>query len=141
MKKSLIFTAIGTVVGTALAAASPASAQGWYGNRYDNQYNNRYNQYDNRYDRNWDMTPERMQRIRADIDRLDSAITQAQYNRTISWREAQNLRNQERYLRRMYWSYSRDGLNRNEVMALEQRANQIRTELRLERADWNDWRN
>ena len=143
--------------------SAPAMAQDWQQNdrsverqdnndgRYnDGRYNDgRYNdgrnndgRHDNRgyNNRGWQMTPQRSAMIRADIEHLDGAINRSADRRTISPREAQGLRMLARDLKRMYWGYSRNGLDRNEVYALEQRVNQIRGRLQMERRDWNNWR-
>ena len=120
--------------------------RGYDDRRYDNRgYDNRgYNNrgYNNRgyNNRGWEMTPQRTAMIRADIEQLDNAIDRSAARRTISPREAMGLRMQARDVKRLYWGYSRNGLDRNEVYALEQRVNQIRGRLQMERRDWNNWR-
>lgn len=143
MRKTFLLAALGPAV--LVGAAAPASAQDW---RHDNYPANHYGEGrygdgrhgEDRADRGWQMTPQRNAMIRADVEQLDNAIMRAAQNRTISWREAQGLRMQARQVKQMYWGYSRDGLNRREMMALEQRVNQIRGQLRMERRDWNNWR-
>jgi hypothetical protein len=133
--------------------SAPALAQDWnHNDRSVERHNNDGRGYDNRgpdnrgFDnrandnRGWQMTPQRNAMIRADIDQLDIAINRAQQRRTLSPREAAGLRMQARDVKRMYFGYARDGLNRNEVIALEQRVNQIRGRLQMERRDWNNWR-
>jgi len=146
MRKTTLLAALAPMVLGGLSA--PAMAQDWHqGDRgYDRQANDgRYNNggYDNRggyNNRGWQMTPQRNSMIRADIEQLDNAINRSVQRRTISPREAAGLRMQARDVKRMYYGYSRDGLNRNEVYALEQRVNQIRGRLQMERRDWNNWR-
>lgn len=155
MRKTTLLAALAPMVLGGLSA--PAMAQDWNHNdrsverhdddgRYDNNgYDNRGRDnrgYNNRdyNNRDWQMTPQRNEMIRADIERLDMAISRSQARRTISPREAAGLRMQARDVKRMYYGYSRDGLNRNEVYALEQRVNQIRSRLQMERRDWNNWR-
>ena len=58
-------------------------------------------------------------------------------NRTISPREAAPLRRQAMVVQRQYQMYARDGLSRDEVRWLASRVNQIRQQLRMERADWD----
>ena len=160
MRKTTLLAALAPMVLGGLSA--PAMAQDWNHNdrtveRHDNDGRHDNRGYDNRgYDnrgrdnrgynnrgynnRDWQMTPQRNEMIRADIERLDMAISRSQARRTISPREAAGLRMQARDVKRMYYGYSRDGLNRNEVYALEQRVNQIRSRLQMERRDWNNWR-
>lgn len=133
MRKTFLLAALAPAV--LVGAVTPAAAQNWRQDRYET---NRYG--DGRYDRGWQMTPQRNAMIRADIEQLDNAIMRAAQNRTISWREAQGLRMQARQVKQMYWGYSRNGLDRGEMMTLEQRVNQIRGQLRMERRDWNNWR-
>jgi opacity protein-like surface antigen len=93
-------------------------------------------------------TPERSNAIRQQIWNLDRAIDRAARNRTISPREAAGLRRDVSRLRGQYQAYNRNGLNFQEVRILQGRVNNIRTRLRLERADWdredywrgNNWR-
>ena len=47
------------------------------------------------------------------------------------------LRRDVQWLRNQYNAYSRNGLSFQEVRTLQSRVNQIRTRLRLERADWD----
>jgi len=141
MRKTTLLAALAPIMLGGLSA--PAMAQDWQHNdrsveRHDGRYDNRG--FNNRDNRGWQMTPQRSAMIRADIEQLDGAIAQSQARRTISPREAQGLRMQARDVKRMYWGYARDGLNRNEVYALEQRVNQIRGRLQMERRDWNNWR-
>ena len=155
MRKTTLLAALVPMMIGGLSA--PAMAQDWNHNdrtveRHDNDGRHDNRGYDNRgYDnrgrdnrgynnRDWQMTPQRNEMIRADIERLDMAISRSQARRTISPREAAGLRMQARDVKRMYYGYSRDGLNRNEVYALEQRVNQIRSRLQMERRDWNNWR-
>ena len=132
MKTKILLAALAPAMLAGFAV--PASAQDWHqGRGYENRM-------DRGQDRMWQVNPRRDAMIRADIEQLDNGILRAQQRRTISPREAQGLRMQARDAKRMYYSYARDGLNRNEVMALEQRVNQIRAQLRMERRDWNNWR-
>jgi len=83
------------------------------------------------------MTPRRDAAIRQDIGQLRFAIDRAVRNRTISPREAAPLRRQAMVVQRQYQMYARDGLSRDEVRWLASRVNQIRQQLRMERADWD----
>ena len=148
MRKTTLLAALAPMVLGGLSA--PAMAQDWNHNdrsverhdddgRYDNNgYDNRGRDNRGYNNRGWQMTPQRNEMIRADIERLDMAISRSQARRTISPREAAGLRMQARDVKRMYYGYSRDGLNRNEVYALEQRVHQIRSRLQMERRDWNN---
>jgi hypothetical protein len=146
MRKTTLLAALAPMVLGGLSA--PALAQDWnHNDRSVERHNNDGRGYDNRgFDnrandnRGWQMTPQRNAMIRADIDQLDIVINRAQQRRTLSPREAAGLRMQARDVKRMYFGYARDGLNRNEVIALEQRVNQIRGRLQMERRDWNNWR-
>ncbi|WP_295637858.1 hypothetical protein [Novosphingobium sp.] len=150
MRKTTLLAALAPMVLGGLSA--PAMAQDWNHNdrsveRHDNDGRTNKNGYDNRgrdnrgyNNRGWQMTPQRNEMIRADIEQLDMAISRSQARRTISPREAAGLKMQARDVKRLYYGYARDGLNRNEVYALEQRVNQIRGRLQMERRDWNNWR-
>ena len=85
----------------------------------------------------WRLQPQVQTQIRADIDQLQTQIQRAAQRRTISQREAVSLRRQAVDLRQRFAQYSRNGLSRQEVTALEQRINQVRQNLRLERRDWD----
>ena len=150
MRKTTLIAALAPLALGAFAA--PAMAQDWQHNDRSVERNNHDGRYDNgRYDdrrhdnrgynnRGWQMTPQRTAMIRADIEQLDNAIARSAARRTISPREAAGLRMQARDVKRLYYGYSRNGLDRDEVYALEQRVNQIRGRLQMERRDWNNWR-
>ena len=61
----------------------------------------------------------------------------AQARRTISAREATGLRRQAADIQRQYATFSRGGLDRNEVRTLQDRVNDVRVHLRMERRDWD----
>jgi hypothetical protein len=82
-------------------------------------------------------TPERSNAIRQQIWRLDRDIDRAAQNRRITRREEVGLRRDVQWLRNQYNAYSRNGLSFQEVRTLQARVNQVRTRLRLERADWD----
>lgn len=82
-------------------------------------------------------TPERSNAIRQQIWRLDRDIDRAAQTRRITRREEVGLRRDVQWLRNQYQAYSRNGLNFQEVRTLQTRVNQVRTRLRLERADWD----
>jgi hypothetical protein len=93
-------------------------------------------------------TPERSNAIRQQIWQLDRQVDRATQNRTLSRREAMSLRRDVANLRGQYQMFNRNGLNFQEVRILQGRVNNVRTRLRLERADWdredywrgNNWR-
>jgi hypothetical protein len=82
-------------------------------------------------------TPERSNAIRQQIWRLDRDIDRAAQNRRITRREEVGLRRDVQWLRNQYNAYSRNGLNFQEVRTLQNRVNQVRAKLRLERSDWD----
>lgn len=82
-------------------------------------------------------TPERSNSIRTQIWALDRDIDRAERNRTITRRESSGLRRDVRNLQNQFQVYNRNGLNFQEVRTLQQRVNNVRTRLRLERADWD----
>lgn len=88
----------------------------------------------------WQLTPARNAEIRQDVHSLNRAIDRAAARRTISQREASGLRNQARDVQRLYVSYARGGLTRQEVRNLEMRVNSVRGALRMERRDWDSRR-
>ncbi len=118
MKTLKTFAAPLAIAAAALLTAMPAQAR------------------DNRNDA-WQMTPVRNTEIRQDINSLDNAIDRAAARRTISKREAGGLHNQARDIKRLYASYARGGLDRNEVRNLQSRVNSVRVALRMERRDWD----
>ena len=69
--------------------------------------------------------------------RVQNQIQVAAQRRTISQREAVSLRRQAVDIRQLLAQYNRNGLNRQEVTALESRINRVRQNLRLERRDWD----
>lgn len=80
-------------------------------------------------------TPVRNTDVRQQINGLNTAIDRAAARRTISQREAQGLRAQARDVQRLYASYARNGLTRNETRTLETRINRIQVALHAERRD------
>lgn len=85
----------------------------------------------------WALTPARNAEIRSDIQRLRADIDRAQARRTISPREASGLRREAADIQRQYAAFSRGGLDRNEVRRLQDRVNDVRVHLRMERRDWD----
>src|SRR5688500_5559588 len=96
---------------TAFLSAMPASAQSWR------------------------LQPAVAREIQRDINQLDNQITRAEQRRTISRREATGLRRQAVDLQRTYNRFSRNGLDRREVAALEMSVNRVRQN--FERRDWD----
>jgi hypothetical protein len=82
-------------------------------------------------------TPERTGAIRNQIWRLDRDIDRAAQRRAISRVEARQLNRQVQVLRTQYNRYARNGLTFNEVRYLQQRVNNIRVRLRMDRLDWD----
>lgn len=85
----------------------------------------------------WSLTPARNSQIRQDINSLRQAIDRAAARRTISSREATRLRTDARQIQQLYARYARNGLTRAEVTTLQNRVNAVRSQLRLERRDWD----
>jgi len=85
-------------------------------------------------------TPARDANIRADINGLNHDIDRAAARRTISPREANGLRRQAVQVQRLYANYARNGLTPSEVRTLQNRVDQIRVALHMERRDWNNHR-
>jgi hypothetical protein len=82
-------------------------------------------------------TPARANAIRQQIWRLDQNVDRAAQRGTISRREAMGLRRDVANLRNQFQVYNRNGLNFQEVRSLQARVNQVRSRLRMERADWD----
>jgi len=85
----------------------------------------------------WRLQPSVQREIQRDINQLDNRIARAADRRTISRREATGLRRDAIRLQRLLNLYSRNGLNRTEVAALETGVNRVHLRLRLERRDWD----
>jgi len=81
--------------------------------------------------------PERGGAIRNQIWDLDRAVDRAARNRTITPREARNLRRDVANLRNQFQIYNRNGLTFQEVRVLQGRVNTVRARLRMERLDWD----
>jgi hypothetical protein len=101
---------------------------------------NGHRQMQNGWQQGWQMTPARSNAIRQDINQLSNQIDRAAARRTISPREANGLRRQARSVQQLYMSYQRGGLTRAEVTTLQNRVNQVRAGLRMERLDWDNRR-
>ncbi len=92
---------------------------------------------DNTYERNWRPTPAANAMVRRDINDLRQAVNRSERRGRISHREWSRLRDDVRTIQSLYASYSRNGLTRNEVAALEWRINRARAMLRMERRDYD----
>jgi hypothetical protein len=75
--------------------------------------------------------------IQRDIDQLENRINRAERRNNLSPREALGLRRDALNLQRLYYRYSRNGLDRREVTDLEIRVNRLHQRLRYERRDWD----
>lgn len=73
--------------------------------------------------------------VQQQIGQLHNQIARAQQRGAISPREANGLRRQATIVQRNYRQFSRNGLNRREVAALQHQVQQIRHNLRVERRD------
>lgn len=124
MKPAILAASLGTVL---VLLTAPAQAQ----NRYEND------RHDSRYVRNWRATPAINGQIRRDIEDLRRRIERSERRGAISEREWRGLRQQVANVRELYRSYARNGLTRNEAMALEYRINRVRHRLRMERRDYD----
>jgi hypothetical protein len=85
----------------------------------------------------WRLQPAVHRQIQQDIKQIDRRIDRAEARGAISHREANGLERDARQLKRLYYRYSRNGLNRVEVTALERQINRLHQRLRLERRDWD----
>ncbi|MFS0850576.1 hypothetical protein AB3M93_14075 [Novosphingobium panipatense] len=73
--------------------------------------------------------------VRAEISGLRAQIDRAAARRTISQREATNLRRDAAQVQKLYTSYARNGLSRQETRTLQNRVDRIKAELRADRRD------
>lgn len=78
--------------------------------------------------------------IRAQIAELDRRINRNDNRNRISEREAAGLRRDVRNLQSTFRAYNRNGLNNAELRTLNNRIDNIRTRLRIERRDWDNRR-
>lgn len=88
----------------------------------------------------WRLQPRVQREIQNDINQLDAQISRAAERRVISRKDAASLRRDTVNLQRTFHRYSRDGLDRREVAALESQVNRLRVRVRLERRQWDDRR-
>lgn len=128
MKKLNTIAAPALLAALVLGAASPAMAQNGY-HRGDHGRGG----YDQR-------TPYRADQIRAQINDLQRRIDRNDGRDRISEREARALRNDVRGLQATFRAYNRNGLDRREMAVLNQRIDNIRTRLHIEKRDWNNRR-
>lgn len=85
----------------------------------------------------WRPSASVQRQIQNDINQLQTQIQRAAQRRTISQREATQLRRSALEVQRTLNRYSRNGLERGEVAQLERQVNGVRQQLRLERRDWD----
>jgi predicted RNase H-like nuclease (RuvC/YqgF family) len=120
MRKFLISAA---VAATALTAAVPAAAQ--YAPPYGNAYGfNNYGQ---------------VRSLQTRVDRLQREIRRLDQRNILSNREAAKLLDDSRDLERRLARSSRNGLNRNEVRAVEVRLVRLEQRLQHDARDGNRW--
>ena len=86
----------------------------------------------------WHLSPAVRAQIGEDIRQLRVQIDRAAQRRSISFREASQLRRNALQLQRDYAQFSRDGLDRREVASLQQGLNRARKTLRLDQRDWDN---
>jgi len=127
-------------VGTAGAAsAHPNAAHPYAGHPYAARYAPAQVQHV-RYDDARHHTPARAQAIRNQIDELQRRIDRNDWRGRISDREARGLRKDVARLQNQFRDYNRNGLSNREMNTLQNRINNIRTRLRIERNDWDNRR-
>ena len=80
-------------------------------------------------------TPERTESIRHQIAQLQERVGRNHRRDRISEREAGGLRSDIRRLRNQFQDFNRDGLSNREFRILQNRIDQIRARLRIERND------
>ncbi len=115
-----------TVAAAALAAAAPAAAQQGYGNR-DRGYGYNHGQGQGRA-------------IEQQIAQLENRIRMAAERRMISRQEAFRLSRQANQIEWLYNRYRRNGLTQWEYRDIQNRIQNLRQQLRLDRNDrgWDD---
>ena len=133
MRKLSKITALALAGATLAGTALPAQAQPYPGHRYD-RYEDRYDRYD-RDDRGWQGN--HANGIRNQIEELQRRIERNDNRDRISEREAAGLRRDVWRLRQQFRDYSRNGLSGREARVLQDRIDQIRQRLRIERSDWD----
>ncbi len=80
-------------------------------------------------------TPARAEAIRNQINELQRRIDRNDWRGRISDREARSLRNDVARLQRQFRSYNRNGLSNQEMRILQNRIDNVRTRLHMERND------
>lgn len=85
-------------------------------------------------------TPYRADQIRNQISELERRVARSDRRDRISEREAAGLRRDVRDLRYQFQRYNRNGLDRVEMRTLNNRIDNIRMRLRIERRDWDNRR-
>ena len=133
MRKLSKITALALVAATAAGVAVPAQAQPYPDHRYD-RHDDRYG----RNDRNWQGGNARA--IGAQIAELQRRVERNDSRDRISEREAAALRRDVYRLRQQFRDFSRNGLNPREARVLQDRIQDVRQRLRIERNDWDNRR-
>ena len=130
MRKLIKIVIPALMAATMFGAAGTASAQPYAGRAYpERAYGNQH------------ATPGRAEAIRAQLDDLQRRIERNDRRDHVSGREAAGLRHDLRSVREQFGRFNRDGLNDREVRGLQNRIDNIRSRLHMERADWNGHRN
>lgn len=88
----------------------------------------------------WRLQPRTQREIQSDLDEIDSKISIALGQRIIATGDADALHGQAARLRRSFALMSRDGLDRDEVLQLEESVNEVRMRLKLEARRWDQSR-
>lgn len=110
-----------------LGSAGAASAQPAGGPAYDHRGDDH---------RNWGQrTPARAEAIRDQIRNLQERVNRNDWRGRISEREARGLRQDVRALQDQFRFFNRNGLDNREMRILENRIQQIRGRLQVERHD------
>ena len=76
--------------------------------------------------------------VRQQIAELDWHIDRAQANRAITNREARMLDYRVANIRAMFNSYARGGFTRTELNNLDNRIDDVKRQLRMQKNDWDD---
>ena len=80
-------------------------------------------------------TPGSQSNIRSEINDLNRQINRAEERRTISKREANTLKRDVTQVQRLYTSYARNGLSRDETRTLQNRVDRIQSALKKHSRD------
>lgn len=124
MRKLTKFIAPAIIAASVLGGAASAQAQPYPQERYGH--------HDDGYGR---ATPARAETIRSQIDDLQRRVERNDNRDRISEREARGLRQDVWQLRQQFRSFNRDGLNDREFRILQNRIDNVRARLHIERND------